>query len=311
MRDFSALRLALFASIVWLLNAVTARAAEQTVTLAGLKVTVWSDATSGTVKQLVIIFSHGFHGCATQSRFLMEAFASAGYIVFAPNHHDATCNGGETSWLSAPALRFRQPNQWNETTYRDRAGDIRNLIDAIKADGRFRNRVDWSRLGLAGHSLGGYTVLGLAGAWPEWKLPGVKAVLALSPYSQPFLSHGTLANLSAPVMYQGGTRDFGITPALDKPMGTYDQSPQPKYFVEFDQAGHFAWTNFPSSVHQDIAVYAVAFMNHYVKGEKADPVLTRALPDVVQFRYASEIGSSATSGGARSAIELPRFRAPG
>jgi hypothetical protein len=23
----------------------------------------------------VIVFSHGFHGCATQSRFLMEAFA--------------------------------------------------------------------------------------------------------------------------------------------------------------------------------------------------------------------------------------------
>ena len=32
---------------------------------------------------------------------------------------------------------------------------------------------------LAGHSLGGYTVLALAGAWPSWKLANVRAVLAL------------------------------------------------------------------------------------------------------------------------------------
>lgn len=130
MRDFSTLRLALFAATVWLLNAAAARAAEQALTLAGLKVTVWSDETGGAAKQPVIIFSHGFHGCATQSRFLMEAFAAAGYIVLAPNHHDATCNGGEASWLGSPALRFRQPRRWDQTTYRDRAEDIRNLIEA-------------------------------------------------------------------------------------------------------------------------------------------------------------------------------------
>jgi pimeloyl-ACP methyl ester carboxylesterase len=182
--------------------------------------------------------------------------------------------------------------KWNDTTYRDRADDICHLIDAIKADDRFRNRADWSRLGLAGHSLGGYTVLGLAAAWPSWKLPGVKAVLALSPYSQPFMVHDTLGKLSAPVMYQGGTWDFGVTPSLDKSMGGYDQSPEPKYFVEFDKAGHGAWTNLPSSAHLAITTYSLAFMNHYVKGESADPVLTRVIPGVAQFRYASEIGNS-------------------
>lgn len=298
------LRTVLLAAIVWLLTVTAAPAAEQSVTLAGLKVTVWSDTASGTLKQPVIIFSHGFRGCATQSRFLMEAFESAGYIVFAPNHHDATCNGGQSNLLTRPEVPFGQPRKWTDETYHDRADDVRHLIDAIKSDDRFRNRADTSRIGLAGHSLGGYTVLGLGGAWPNWKLPGVKALLALSPYSQPFLSHGTLAGLSAPVMYQGGSRDFGITPWIDKPMGAYDQSPQPKYFVEFHRAGHMAWTNLPSSVHQDISAYAVAFMNHYVKGEKADPLLTRALPDVVQFRYASEIGSSAKRDAARSALTL-------
>lgn len=64
-----------------------AKAAEQAVILAGMKVTVWSgEEVPVSTPQPVIIFSHGFHGCATQSRFLTEAFASAGYLVFAPNH---------------------------------------------------------------------------------------------------------------------------------------------------------------------------------------------------------------------------------
>ena len=42
------------------------------------------------------------------------------------------------------------------------------------------------------------------------------ALLALSPYVQPFLVRGTPAGLGAPVMYHGGTLDFGITPALHR-----------------------------------------------------------------------------------------------
>src|SRR5438128_4753407 len=221
---------------VLLTSGCVVHAAEQNITIAGLQVTVWGSGTDGAVSKPVIIFSHGFHGCATQSRFLMEAFASAGYLVFAPNHQDATCHGGNASWLDRSTLPFRQPQTWTEASYRDRAEDIRRLIDAIRTDDRFRTRADWSRFGLAGHSLGGYTVLGLGGAWPGWKLTGVKAVLALSPYNHPFVLHETLAGLSAPVMYQGGTWDFGITPTLHKALGSYDQSPEPKYYVEFDKA---------------------------------------------------------------------------
>ncbi len=87
----------------------TAQAAEHSVKLAGMDVTVWSQEVDKGVKQPVIIFSHGFHGCATQSRFLMEAFASAGYLVFAPNHRDAICNGGKAKWIDRPQMPFRKP----------------------------------------------------------------------------------------------------------------------------------------------------------------------------------------------------------
>ena len=276
-------------AVTFLLSFATAQASEQTVKLAGLEVTVWSKETEKAVKQPIIIFSHGFHGCATQSRFLMEAFASAGYIVFAPNHRDAVCNGGKASVYSRAAKPLRKPETWNNTSYRDRAEDIRRLIDAIRTDDYFRNRVDWSRLGLAGHSLGGYTVLGLCGAWPKWKLSGVKAVLALSPYSQPFILHKTLADLSVPVMYQGGTWDYGATPRMDKSRLSYEQSPAPKYYVEFKRAGHFTWTNIgKTSLRGEIIAYSLAFMNHYVKGEPAERLLTQASPAVENFSFATE-----------------------
>ena len=280
--------------LVWLCGLTAAQASEESVVIAGMDVTVWYSGKDNAGPKPVIIFSHGFHGCATQSRFLMEAFASAGYLVFAPNHQDAVCNGGKARWLDRPDLSFRRPEIWNENAYRNRAEDIHRLIEGIREDGRFRTLADLSRLGLAGHSLGGYTVLGLAGAWPSWRLGGVKAVLALSPYSQPFVRRRSLSGLSAPVMYQGGELDFGITPMLRKSMGSYDSSPEPKYYVEFKKAAHFAWTDIGISAHEAIIAYSLAFMNHYVKADPPDSLLRqdRTLPDVALCRHASEIGNN-------------------
>ena len=84
-----------------------AEAEETAVVLAGMNVAVWSEETPTLAKEPVIIFSHGFHGCATQSRFLMEAFASHGYLVFAPNHRDATCDSGTAKLIAGPEVAFR------------------------------------------------------------------------------------------------------------------------------------------------------------------------------------------------------------
>jgi len=278
-------------------------AAEESVSIAGLRVTVWAPAVGVEGKSPVIVFSHGFHGCATQSRFLTEALAKAGYLVFAPDHRDATCDGGGAKWRDRPEAPFVKADAWSDAVYRDRADDIHRLLDALKTDERWTARADWERLGLAGHSLGGYTVLGLAGAWPSWRLEGVKAVLALSPYDQPFLAKKTLGGLEAPVMFQGGTRDLGITPSVRKPGGGYDQSPAPKYFVEFERASHLAWSDFPSESHAAIVAYARAFLDRYVKGAPADASLTRTSPGVAELRYESELGTrgvaAAQSAGAR------------
>jgi predicted dienelactone hydrolase len=98
-----------------------ASAAEQSLSIAGLSIVSWSPDTQPAGPSPLIVFSHGFHGCATQSRFLMQAWAVAGYIVMAPNHRDATCAGGTARWLDKPEAPFKDPGSWTESVYRDRA----------------------------------------------------------------------------------------------------------------------------------------------------------------------------------------------
>jgi predicted dienelactone hydrolase len=234
-----------------------------------------------------VLFSHGFGGCNTQSTFLMEALAEAGYLVLAPNHDDAHCGSARNRGAGwNPEEPFQRAGDWTEATYRVRATDLKSVLDAVLREKTFQGvPVDSSRIGLAGHSLGGYTVMGLAGAWPSWKDGRIKAVLALSPYCTPYLQRGNLSHMNVPVMYQGGTLDLGITPFVRRTNGAYDLSTAPKYYVEFQGAGHLAWTNLNRKYQGLIDSYSVAFFDRYLKGNASpdplQPLTRKPLPNGV------------------------------
>lgn len=228
-------------------------------TIAGLEVAYWLPAH---MPAPLILFSHGFGGCSTQSKFLTKALADAGYVVVAPNHKDASCRQGERQ---KPTLPFREPEAWTQETYYDRGEDIRHLLDGLKQDKTWNARIDWAKIGLAGHSLGGYTMLGVAGGWPKWKMGGISAVLAVSPFATPYIEKKMLKDIHVPVMYQGGTRDFGVTPHLREKGGAYDQTPT-AWYVEFEGAGHYAWTDLQTDHQRLIDAYSIAFFNHTLKG---------------------------------------------
>jgi predicted dienelactone hydrolase len=248
----------------------------------------------------LILFSHGFTGCGTQSVFLTQALAQAGYFVLAPNHRDAGCKIGQgreaslfSKFASTPSHPpFRKPELWTEDTYRGRGADLEALLDTLLKEKSFQGvPIDSRRIGVAGHSLGGYTALALAGAWPSWKDGRVKAVLALSPYCAPFILHGDLGHLDVPVMYQGGTLDIGISPFVRRPGGAYDLTSAPKYFLDLAGAGHFAWTNLNKSYQARINEYALAFFARHLKGIADPDPFARLLDppwpqDVSDFRCA-------------------------
>lgn len=270
------------------------------ITVAGHDVAVWKpEVKAPSAGYPVVVFSHGFTGCNTQSAFLMDALAHAGYLVVAPNHDDARCGSAAMGERSSgkfprPDVPFQNPERWSDATYQDRRKDIESLLDALLSGTVLQGtHVDAKRIGIAGHSLGGYTALGVAGAWQSWKDQRIKAVLALSPYCTPYLRKGGLGQMNVPVMYQGGTRDFGITPSVKRPQGAYDRSSPPKYFIEFEGAGHLAWTNLNKTFQETISNYSIAFFDHFLRGktnpDPLAPLIRKPFPKhVIDLRVADQ-----------------------
>ena len=113
-----------------------------------------------------VVFSHGFAGHRRQSTFFCTHLASHGYAVASVDHAGNTFMdlfGGPTGadiWTSAMAHR---------------PGDVTALIDAA-ADGRLGIRADTARVGMTGHSFGGWTSLRVIAGEPR-----IAAVVALAP----------------------------------------------------------------------------------------------------------------------------------
>jgi predicted dienelactone hydrolase len=98
----------------------------------------------------LIVLSHGTGGTADQMAWLGTALARAGFIAAAVDHPGN--NGTERYTAEGFAL-------WWE-----RATDLSEVIDGILADSDIGSHVDPTRIGAAGFSIGGHTVMELAGA---------------------------------------------------------------------------------------------------------------------------------------------------
>lgn len=102
-------------------------------------------------KMPLVLLSHGTGGSAAGLGWLGEALAANGYIVAAINHH------GNTGAEPNPVLQ-------GTIVWWDRPQDLSVAIDKLLADPRFGPRIDASRIGVAGFSIGGYTALAAVGA---------------------------------------------------------------------------------------------------------------------------------------------------
>ncbi|WP_322015705.1 peptidase [Paraburkholderia sp. J12] len=98
----------------------------------------------------LILLSHGTGGSASDEDWLAADLAAHGYIVAGVNH---------------PGNNALEPlTREGFLLWWERATDVSEALDALLADPVFGPRIDASRIGAMGFSLGGYTVLELAGA---------------------------------------------------------------------------------------------------------------------------------------------------
>ena len=172
----------------------------------------------------VLAFSHGLRGSPISSDYIeaISVFASYGYIVVAPFHGDPRFSGLKIDDLSdAVKLLANLADFVALQALRPRA--VSSGLDLMLAHPQWRDHINATQIGGFGASMGGETMLLLAGAGLTSSLglassqvtvdPRIKAAVGYVPYfGQVFLpafgrdEHG-LDNVTLPYLAIGGTAD--------------------------------------------------------------------------------------------------------
>jgi len=139
----------------------------------------------------LIVVSHGAGGMALLHRDLAMVLASQGYVVAAPTHPRGKGNdiSGVDVWVGRPK-------------------QVSTVIDAVLEDGTLASHIERERIGVVGHSNGGYTALAVAGAKPS--TGAVAAHCRHHPDDVKFCSYGGAATRES-------SREVGHVPELRDP----------------------------------------------------------------------------------------------
>ncbi len=110
----------------------------------------------------LIVFSHGLAGDRKGFAPMIQHLASHGYAVAALDHPGSNTEQF-IALLSGSAREIAKPTEFTE-----RPRDVSYLLDELtrrnEANGILAGRLNMSKVGIIGHSFGGYTALALAGA---------------------------------------------------------------------------------------------------------------------------------------------------
>jgi predicted dienelactone hydrolase len=182
----------------------------------------------------LLVFSHGSNGVRFQSIFLQEHLASHGFIVAAPDH---VGNTASDAFLPNPP----------PFEAKDRPLDVSLVIDEMLALGAdpgdpFYGGVDDERIGVLGHSFGGFTTLAMISGFQD--VPRDDRVSAIMPISPAVggLSEELLAEVDVPTFVLGGTSDT-VTPIDPNSVRAFEEtSGLPRWRVDIEAAGHNSFT---------------------------------------------------------------------
>jgi len=189
----------------------------------------------------LIVYSHGSGGQKFIASFMTEALATQGFIVIAADHTGDTAIDRVTNTQAIP-----DQNDLN------RPADVSRMIDDMLARSKatgdvFSGRVDANRIGVVGHSYGGYTAVAttsghttpLGSVTPD---PRVKAIVAHAPYTLR-LTPAELAADKVPTMLIAGTKDI-TTPTATNAMVAFESiTGPPVILAQITGAAHQSFTD--------------------------------------------------------------------
>lgn len=257
----------------------------------------------------LLVFSHGYGGSGLSAVFFTEALAARGWIVACPDHHDKHSavrirTGQEEDFDRLGLLRHAKEiaasGPANRGKYFYRLDEMRLVLDGMLTSDLFMKVIDRDRIAVGGHSLGGFTALGLSGAIKARHDARIKAVLLFSTGAGGYLySEDELKAVRIPSMLFMGEREKnqrrGSETMSELSAKIYRNVSLPKYFLEVQGASHFSFNNrftdnrgtkLLSGAEEQFEVirrYSIAFLEKHVAGrkdpghmlERCDPLLTR------------------------------------
>jgi predicted dienelactone hydrolase len=241
----------------------------------------------------VIIFSHGLGNSRFGYSYLGEHWASHGYVSVHSEHLGANQEVERHGLWKLFQAGFDRRNWRNVPT------DIHFVIDQLQNDAALpeplRGRIDRTRVGVSGHSLGAYGTLAVGGMsvlFPDGTVVNfrderVRAGIPMS-MSENF-NPSFYTGVAIPMLHLTGTRDssifYGTLPRKRRvPFNSTPRNDQ--YLVVIRGGNHSTFSdeerpgNRPA--HDVIRASTLLFWNAYLKG---DPEALRQLRDGALERY--------------------------
>ena len=240
----------------------------------------------------LLVFSHGNGGIRHQNIFQVEHLASHGYIVVSADH---TGNAGLAP-LPSGALPYDRAGRGRSA--RNRPRDVSFLITELlrrnaQAGSWLHKSLDGERIGLLGHSFGGFTVCRVAEADRR-----VKAILPMT------VGYGR--KTSVPMLLMLGEKDRTMGAAGNAVARLYYQGCEgPKHLVSLKRGGHFSFTDmdaiapgFGDGIGGEeflpiarakgvVNAYSLAFFDHYLRAAAPSGRYLRTNPDETELRLKS------------------------
>lgn len=150
-----------------------------------------------------------------------------------------------------------------------RADQQADVLDAMKDENSrygspLRGKIDTSRLGAVGWSMGG------GATWiNSAEYNGLKTAMSLAGHNLTSSNSNSRGrNTRVPILIMNGAQDSTILGGLGQSDGVYDNVPSgvPKVFYEVRYAGHFDWGS-PTAASDEAAEIALAFQKTFLEGD--------------------------------------------